>query len=448
MAMEFTAIRTPVHTGPAAWGAILPPRQSRPPLAAQDTADLVIIGAGFAGLAAARRALEIMPDARIALLDAGAIGEAASGRNSGFMIDLPHELTSEDYAGQGPSQDSEIISRNRLAIAFARRAVDDYGIATEFFDPAGKINGAATAQSHSANLSYAAHLADLGETHDMLDATQMQEITGSRYYHSGLYTPGTVMLQPAGFVRALADGLSQTVSLYENSPVTRIAKTGPDWRVETPSGALTAPRVILANNGHIESFGFKKQRLMHVFLFAAMSPVLSPEECAALGGAARWGITPSDPMGTTVRRIDAGQGGDRIIVRSCAEFRPDMQASAGKLASATRVLQSKFNDRFPQLTGMAMEHVWAGHLCLSNNGVAVSGELEPGLFAGCCQNGLGTTRGTLTGMAAAEAALGQSTELTAYFGAEAEPTRLPPPPLSTIGANAVLRWKEFKARKE
>jgi glycine/D-amino acid oxidase-like deaminating enzyme len=35
------------------------------------------------------------------LLEAGRVAEGAAGRNSGFMIDLPHELTSEDYAGAG-----------------------------------------------------------------------------------------------------------------------------------------------------------------------------------------------------------------------------------------------------------------------------------------------------------------------------------------------------------
>ncbi|HRK43208.1 MAG TPA: FAD-dependent oxidoreductase, partial [Gemmobacter sp.] len=91
---------------------------------------------------------------------------------------------------------------------------------------------------------------------------------------------------------------------------------------------------------------------------------------------------------------------------------------------------------------------WAGHLCLTRNGVAVARELEPGLFSACVQNGLGTARGTLTGIAAAEMASGVITDLTRHFSAEALPPRLPPQPFSTIGANAFLRWKEWRAAAE
>ena len=43
--------------------------------------------------------------------------EGASGRNSGFMIDHPHALTSDDFAGHG--NDKAMIALNRQAIAFA-----------------------------------------------------------------------------------------------------------------------------------------------------------------------------------------------------------------------------------------------------------------------------------------------------------------------------------------
>ena len=75
------------------------------------------------------------------------------------------------------------------------------------------------------------------------------------------------------------------------SPATSITHTGGDWQVTTPDGTVTAPRVILAANGHLESFGFAKGRLMHLFLYASMTPELDP---GTVGGASRWGITPSE----------------------------------------------------------------------------------------------------------------------------------------------------------
>jgi glycine/D-amino acid oxidase-like deaminating enzyme len=277
----------------------------------------------------------------------------------------------------------------------------------------------------------------------------MYALTGSRHYVSGLYTPGTVMLQPAGFVREYGAGLRASgVYVHENTPVSAIARQGAGWQLTTPFGRVTAGKVIMANNGHLESFGFARNRLMHVFLYASMTVDLGPEALKTLGGQPRWGVTPSDPMGTTMRRIDTGQGGHRIITRTCATFLPGMEASDATLARTARVHRAKFAQRFPALAGTRMEYTWAGHLCLARNGVSVARELEPGLYAATVCNGLGTARSTLTGIAAAELAMGVDSDVTRYFLGEAEPTRLPPKPFSTIGANVYLRWKEWRAGLE
>ena len=446
---QITARRLPRQTGPAGWNAILPAAPPARPIDADATADIVIIGAGFAGLSAARRLLQLRPDIRIVMLEAGRAGEGAAGRNSGFMIDLPHDLQSDDYAGHGGGDNDRLMTRlNRSAIAFAAAAVQEYGIAPAYFDPAGKVNGAAGEHAHAANLSYARHLASLNEPHDMLDARAMREMTGSDYYHSGLYTPGTAMLQPAGYIRGLASGLAARMTLHEDSPVTAIDRRGPDWSVTSNGHTVTAPQVIMATNGHIESFGFARGRLMHVILFASMTQDLDPGTLATLGGASRWGITPSDPMGTTMRRIDTAQGGNRIITRTCTEFRPGMEASRAGFARAARRMRENFAARFPALSGVGQEYVWAGHLCLSLNNVSVTGALDDGLYSACVQNGLGTARGTLTGIAAAEAACGHKSDISRRFTTEPAPKRLPPEPVATLGANMVLRWKEHRARKE
>jgi glycine/D-amino acid oxidase-like deaminating enzyme len=444
---DHAAKRLPVQLGPAAWNAILGTQTAFPSLSGRSTADFVIVGAGFAGLSAARRLRQLQPNARIAVLEAGRLAEGSAGRNSGFMIDLPHDLASDDYAGSG--DDRAMIGLNRHAIAFAAEAVADYGINHNYFDLAGKVNGAVSSGAEAHNRSYARHLASLGETCELLDPRQMFELTGSHHYCSGLFTPGTVMLQPAGYIRGLGAGLAASgVDIFEKNPVTGFAREGVNWRVTTEGGSVSAPRVILTVNGHLESFGFERGRLMHLYLYAVMTPELDRDVLAKLGGRPRWGITPSDPMGTTVRRIDTGQGGNRIVTRTCATLRPDTVPSPSELTRAGKVMRRKFDQRFPQLAGMRMEHAWAGLLCLSLNGVAVMREIEEGVFSGCVQNGLGTTRGTLTGIGAAELACGHASAITRQFTAQDRPKRLPPRPLQEIGANAVLRWKEWRARDE
>lgn len=448
MTRGYVANRLPRHAGPAAWNVILGETAPARRLQQDITADFTVIGAGFAGLSAARRLAQLNPGAKVVVLEAGRVGDAAAGRNSGFMIDLPHDLTSENYAGADERSDSRLIALNRMAIDFARDAVQEYGIDANYFDPVGKTNGAATQTSHEQNRTYAAHLEELGEHHETLDAQSMFELTGSHYYFSGLYTPGTVMLQPAGYVRGLAEGLSRNAEIYEESPVASFSREGAGWRIATSGGSVSTGVIILANNGHLESFGFARGRLMHVFLFACMTEELGTDALRRLGGQPRWGITPSEPMGTTVRRIDSGQGGNRIMVRTCAEFRPEMETANFQMRRADRVMRKKFDARFPKLADVKMEFIWSGHLCLSRNGVSVTGELDSGVYAACCQNGLGTTRGTLTGIAAAECVSGVSSPITAFFAKQAKPSLLPPAPIAKLGATAVLRWKEWRARKE
>lgn len=442
-----TARRLPVHRGPAAWSVILPGQHPPMVLDHDLTVDFVIVGAGFAGLSAAQRLRQLAPSASIAVLEAGRLAQGASGRNSGFMIDLPHELTSEDYAGHG--DDRKIIALNRHAISFAHMAVEEFSIDSNYFDAAGKVNGAASTKADALNRSYARHLEGLGEKSDYLDAQDMQALTGSQHYVSGLYTPGTVMLQPAGYIRGIGEGLRRHgIGVFENTPVTALARHGQAWQVRTPGATLSAGCVILTNNGHLESFGFKRNRLMHVFLYASMTEEMDHSTLKTLGGAARWGITPSDPMGTTMRRIDPAQGGNRIVTRTCGSFDPGMVPSGNALHRAAHVHRKKFAQRFPKLANLRQEYTWAGHLCLSANNVSVMQRLDDGLFAGCVQNGLGTTRGTLTGIGAAELACGHGSDITRHFGSAPEPTRLPPPPISTLGANAYLRWKEWSAGLE
>jgi glycine/D-amino acid oxidase-like deaminating enzyme len=278
-------------------------------------------------------------------------------------------------------------------------------------------------------------------------AAQMQAMTGTDYYQSGLFTPHSAMIQPAMFVRGVAKGLrSNRVSIYENSPVVELARPS-DWVATTPRGTVTAPNVILAVNGHLNSFGFYRSRLMHVFTYASMTKAMTPEQIVRLGGDPVWGVTPADPMGTTVRRI-SGTGGDRIVIRNRFTYDPSMTVPDRRITDVGHTHDRAFRARFPMLSDVEMEYRWGGRLCISRNNVQVIGELEPGLFSACCQNGLGTAKGTLAGLLAAELATGhKSAQLDAAAKAD-QPTRLPPKPLAYLGANAFMRFQERKAGKE
>jgi len=436
--------RLPIDPGPTAWNAILPNRVAQSRLEAKITADWLVIGAGFAGLSAARRLRQLHPQDRIVVLEASEVAKGPAGRNSGFMIDLPHDLSSSDYGGT-LDRDAAQTAENRFAITFAQRASVEYEMHPEAIVASGKINAAATEKGHQHNVDYAAHLAEMGEPCEMYNAVQMREIAGTGYYQSGLYTPGTAILQPAQYIRGLAAGLLRDgVEIYENSPVTALDK---GWIATTPKGQVTAPKVILGVNGHAESFGHFTGQLMHVFTYASMTRVLTDDEQRKLGGASVWGATPADPLGTTVRKIN-GVGGARIVIRNRFTLDPSMQVSAARIASVGRSHNKAFAARFGHIGKVGMEFVWGGRLCLSRNNVPAFGEVAEGIYSACCQNGLGTAKGTLHGILAAEMASGHESEMLAQVASQDRPVKLPPKPLTWLGANAVMRWGEWRAGAE
>jgi glycine/D-amino acid oxidase-like deaminating enzyme len=98
--------------------------------------------------------------------------------------------------------------------------------------------------------------------------------------------------------------------------------------------------------------------------------------------------------------------------------------------------------------GMEMAYRGGGRLCLSWNGVPAFGEIAPGLYSACCQMGLGTSKGTLSGMLAAEQAAQANNPMIAVQTGFDPPKRLPPEPIAWLGANATIRWEEWRAGRE
>ena len=442
-------LQSPADLGAAGWNALLPARKPRSQLQEDFEADYLIVGAGFAGLSAARRISQLASGARIVILEAHEVGQGPAGRNSGFMVDLPHTVSSSNYAG-AENEDLRQTRMNRTAIQFARNMVEEFKLPDETFDHCGKTNAAASRQGIKNNTSYARHLDRLDEPCRLLDQNDMQSITGSDYYQGGLWTPGTAIIQPALYIRGIADGLTQRsdIWLYENSAVTEIGKRGDRWEVKAGFGSVVADKAILAVNGLIENFGYYKKHLMHINLYASLTRELKQEEVAKLGGESSWGFTPSDPLGSSVRRI-SGTGGHRILIRNRCTYDPKLKLPSNAISRVAVVHDRSFIARFPMLEQVEMEYRWSGRLCLSLNDVWALGEIDENLYSACCQNGLGTTKGTIAGILAAEMAYGDDqVSLLPDYKKQAQPKKLYPEPFMSLGSRTYLRFREWRAGRD
>jgi glycine/D-amino acid oxidase-like deaminating enzyme len=440
--------RLPVDTGQSGWLALSARQEPVRCLEGDRTADWLIIGAGFAGLSAARRLAQLRPGETIVVVDAREVAHGPAGRNSGFMIDLPHNLAAGEYSPGNAAQARREIAHNRFAIAFAAAAAAEYGMARSTFDPCGKTNAAATARGEKLNADFARSLTRMGEPFETLDAKTMREMTGTSYYASGLRTPGAVMIQPATYIRTLAAALKPVAEIYENSPVLGLGREGRLWAARSPHGTVRARKAILAVNGHVEDFGHFGGRLMHVFTYASMTRALR-RGMSGYGrtGAVAWGLLPADPMGATVRKVgDADE--ERIVIRTRFTYDPGLRVSEARVAGIAAEQRRSFDARFPHLTDLPFEFSWAGRICLSLNHVPAFGEVEEDLFSACCENGLGTVKSTLAGILTADLATGTRSTILDEFQAQPAPKRLPPGPLARLGVNSFIRWQELRAGRE
>ena len=263
---SYTSNKNPVETGQNAWFSINSfPYQPRI-LEQNINCDWLVLGGGFAGLSAAYRLTHLRPKDKVVVIDALKIGEGSAGQNSGFMIDLPHNISASGNYTDSLEKDKKTIELHRHAMRFAKEIAEECNVAKEDFLQIGKINGAATESSIAWNDQYQKQLQDLKEDHQVFDRKEMKELTGIEFYESGLYTPGTVLFHPSNYVRTIATKLRESCEIFDSTPATSINSQNNSWLVQTPKASISSANIIFAINGHIQNFGFYKNRLIHFFL--------------------------------------------------------------------------------------------------------------------------------------------------------------------------------------
>jgi len=432
---------TPADDNGCGWFHLSPGRQPRAAHRGRSEAHWVVLGAGFTGLAAARQLALHHPDDEVILVEAQEVGFGASGRNSGFAIDLPHDIGAADYIGDLPTARMN-LKLNLRAQAILRGLINQHGIDCQI-RPDGKYQAAVEDKGLAVLEAYRSGLEKLGQPYQMIDARDLPEHFGTAFYRKALYTPGTQLLQPAALAKGLADSLPGNVTLHERTTITHIEQ-GRRITLKHANGEIVADQLLLTNNAFASHFGFLPGRLLPIFTYASMTRPLTEEEQARLGGKASWGIIPADPFGSTLRRTPD----QRLLVRNSFSFNADGRANPRHIARAGRQHRESFERRFPMLSGMPFEYTWGGSMCLSRNHLSHFGTLAPNVHAALCCNGLGITRGTATGTLLADWLSGEHDELIDFLLGSAGPNRNPPEPLLSVGVNLNLHWGQRRAGLE
>ena len=409
------------------WLTTLPAAEATPALSGEHTADWTVIGAGFMGLACARRLGEFLPNARILLIDAARLGMGPAGRNSGFAVDTLTYDTAPD--GERARRIARILT---AGVDWLRDTVRAEKIDCDW-DDQGRVIAAANDHGLRCLKPIAKGFELVGRPVKHLEAEDMRRITGSDFYKAGLHYTGTALLQPVALLRGLTKGLPENVTLFEDSPVLHI-EPGEPIRVSLANGSVRTKNLALCSNIFLPQFGIARNRYAFVATFASLTRPLNEAETAAVGGEAEWGITPSFTGMATVRRTHD----NRILMRHMSSYQP-LNLAADLIPGLREHHGAAIAARWPGLEGIEIDQTWGGTCSFTRNDGQVFGRVAPNVFASSACFGIGVSLGSISGRLLAEYALGDESDLLREKLRIPSPSYVPPDPLLRFFATRKIR---------
>ncbi|MCP3392247.1 FAD-binding oxidoreductase [Bradyrhizobium sp. CCGB12] len=427
---------TPHYSVACGWNALLPARAVRVEAPSKRKYDAIVVGAGFTGLAIARRFAELQPTKEILVLDAAEIGEGLSGRNSGILA--PTVIQPRANAFGSAEEDAARKSRIVLAgLDWLRDVVKNNDIRCDWIEDAPRIVAAATKQGVDKVRTSLASLTKRALRYRERDREDLLVLIGTRYYEYGCEGFTHALIQPAALIRGLADTLPANVTLLERTAAEAIEGSGL-FQVVTKRGNFVGEKVFVANNAHARSLDIALYRMVVVHTYGALTPELDDTELDLLGRLPEWAILPPTAMGTTMRKWKR-----RILIRSGHSY--ERETSIDKVRS---LLSSLYRNRYPTMPSYEFEHVWGGGVGITSNRENYFGELRRGLFVSAGCQGAGVLRGSIHGKLLAELACESQSSLLADRMKLSGPKWIPPEPLRGMGAVAQMAWQHWQAGRE
>ncbi len=396
-------------TYPPSWyAATATPLPPFPPLAGAATADVCVVGAGYAGLSAALHLARA--GRRVTVLEAQRVGFGASGRNGGQV-------------GSGQRRDQDDLERmvgRARARALWDMAEEAKALVRALNDPADWRPGIAHACYTDADATraraYADRLArDYGYAQvEPLDRAGIRRLIGSDAFAGGEVDRGAGHIHPLNYALTLARAcLAAGVTIHEGSEVTALR---PGAAV-TAKGEVRAENILLAGNGYLGGLEPRvAQKVMPINNFIiATEPLDRPEDVLSEPVAVAdtkfvvnyWRLSPDN-------RLLFG-GGESYGYRF-----PDIPA----------LVRPAMLKIYPQLADTRIDFAWGGTLSITMNRMPAFQRLGPGLWSVSSCSGHGIAAATLAGRIAAEAVTATTDRFDLMAGL----------PLPSFPGGTALRW--------
>jgi glycine/D-amino acid oxidase-like deaminating enzyme len=253
----------------------------RPALPGDRSADVAIIGAGFAGLWTGYYLLLQNPKWNVAIVEAETAGFGASGRNGGWCI--PEAGTHLDILDQegGPGTGARMMREVFRTVgeigSVAQRESIDCG-----FAKGGALwfatDGAQFSRMNQRFALLARH--GLDDVYQLLDARRTIERVNATSVFGSIFLPEAAAVHPARLARGIArafEGLGGTI--YEKTPATRIDGR----RVVTPHGVLGADIVVRTTEAYSNTIAGYERNIVPIASFVIATAPIADELWAEIG---------------------------------------------------------------------------------------------------------------------------------------------------------------------